>query len=94
VLEKQGERIGRGEKSGGRGGRSVDVGVGVGVGVGVDVDVGVGVGVGVLGWWGWMPHPSARRQWPQVDHGSIPRGLLALGPLWGGATSKTKYVTQ
>ena len=24
-------------------------------------------------WSRWMPHPSARLQWPQVDHGSIPR---------------------
>ena len=38
-------------------------------------------------WSRWMPHPSARRQWPQVDHGSIRRGLLAHGSLWGGATS-------
>ena len=30
-------------------------------------------------WSRWMPHPSARRQWPQVDHGSIPRGLHAHG---------------
>ena len=26
-----------------------------------------------------MPHPSARRQWPQVDHGSMPRRLLGMG---------------
>ena len=34
-------------------------------------------------WMGWMPHPSARRQWPQVDHGSIPRDLHAHGA-WNG----------
>ena len=25
-----------------------------------------------------MPHPSAQQQWPQVDHGRIPRRLLGM----------------
>ena len=33
-----------------------------------------------------MPHPSAPRRWPQVDHGRMPRGLIRHGTSRGGLT--------
>ena len=42
---------------------------------------------GAASWWSrWMPHPSAPRRWPQVDHGRMPRGLIRHGTSRGGLT--------
>ena len=36
-----------------------------------------------------MPHPSAQQQWPQVDHGRMPRRLLGMDRAGGVLHQKT-----
>ena len=33
----------------------------------------------IFGWYEWIPHPSATRKWPQVDHRRMTDDRVALG---------------